>query len=161
MSLPTTALGHEHTNMLAAMRTAGIAVAALVLGLALGACSPEPVGVAEENAILPAEGEDRAQHCYLVLTLTLDQLGDFRGAPLAGFLAERNLEQVLDARNRAAADLDPDLFEDIQRASAPFLQRLVDQFDRSGDGQLSTPAEVEEFNEHVGACIRYRRFQGI
>jgi hypothetical protein len=161
MSIPTTALTLEHPKVLTGTRAAGVAAAALLLGLALGACSPEPAGVAEENAILPAEGEDRAQHCYLVLTLTLDQLGDFRGAPLAGFLAERNVEQVLDARNRAAADLDPDLLEDIQRASGPFLQRLVDQFDRSGDGQLSTPAEVEEFNEHVGACVRYRSFRGI
>ncbi len=128
----------------------------VMLGLALSGCGAgEPES--PDAGLLPVEPEARALHCYLVLTLTIDQLTQFEGTgPQDGFLARRSTEELRQARNRAAADLPEALLEDLRRRPDPWLDELLEGFDQDGDGALMTRQEVETFNTHVAACSRYR-----
>lgn len=134
----------------------GTAPFALALALMLVGCrggDPQP----DDGGLLPEPGEARALHCYLVLSLTIDQLRQFEGTgPQDGFLARRSTEELRQARSRAAGDLPEALLERIQARPAPWLEELLDSFDRDGDGALATREEVETFNRHVAACSRYR-----
>jgi hypothetical protein len=97
-----------------------------------------------------APGTD-ALHCYLVLTLTLDQLAEFEGA--GSREARRQSEELHRARDRHAAELEPGLLDELRRNPWPSLHRLLAEFDEDEDGELGSAAEVAEFNRHVGACL--------
>jgi hypothetical protein len=142
--------------MAARARPAKIAVALLALLMAgCGRPSPEPVA---DDSLLPAGPAARALHCYLVLTLAIDQLGEFDSPAMRGsFRGRSGTEELLHARARAAAELDDGLLDELRRDPWPSLEEVLAEFDAGGDGQLSTAAEVEEFNRHVAACIRLRR----
>lgn len=127
---------------------------ASVLALA-AACGPSSQGPVEPDALLPDDPHDRALHCYLVLTLTIDQLSQFEGTgPEDGFRARRSTDDLRRARTRMAEALDDDLLDELRADPWPRLERLLEFFDADGDGQLSTRSEVEEFNRHVAACTR-------
>ncbi|MCC5860974.1 MAG: hypothetical protein JJT93_03580 [Gammaproteobacteria bacterium] len=137
----------------AAPKRTALALAAL---LALAGCGTGEPEIADAG-LLPAEPEARALHCYLVLTLTIDQLTQFEGTgPQDGFLARRSTEELRQARNRTAADLPEGLLADLRRQPGPWLDELLEGFDQDGDGALVTREEVETFNAHVAACSRYR-----
>lgn len=131
--------------------------AATVLLLFAAGCGDQPQAPAGEAAILPVEPEARARHCYLVLTLTIEQLSEFEGTgPQAGFLSRQSSDELLRARRRAAEELERWQLEELRRDPLPGLEALLTQFDADGDGQLSSKAEVEAFNRHVAACSRPR-----
>lgn len=131
---------------------------AWILGLALvavAACGSSSQGPIESAALLPEDTQDRALHCYLVLTLTIDQLSQFEGTgPQDGFRAHRSTDDLRRARTRVAAALDDDTLAELRIDPWPRLERLLEYFDADGDGQLSTRREVEVFNSHVAACAR-------
>jgi hypothetical protein len=135
-------------------------LALMLAGLAAGGCDtggPSSAELELPAAGLPVDPGERALHCYLVLTLTIDQLAEFEGTgPQAGFLARRSSQELLQARSRVAASLDPGLLEDLQISPRSWLLEVLDRFDLDGDGQLSAREEVEEFNRHVAACSRLR-----
>lgn len=141
-------------GMLAAsIRHAGFAAALLAL-LAAG-CGDPPSAPGGHAGVLPADPEARAVHCYLVLTLTIDQLAEFDGAGAkGGFRGRRGSEELLRARRRIAAQLDEEMLGSLRRDPLPKMEAVLLEFDADGDGQLSTAAEVEEFNRHVAACTR-------
>lgn len=140
----------------AGMRHPGLAVALLAL-LATG-CGEPPPAPAGHTGILPAAPEERALHCYLVLTLTIDQLAEFDGAGAkGGFRGHRGAEELLRARQRVAAQLEDGMLASLRRDPLTKLEAVLLEFDADGDGQLSTAAEVEEFNRHVAACTRQWR----
>ncbi len=131
---------------------------AWLLGLALAwvvGCGPSSQGPVEPDALLPADAYDRALHCYLVLTLTIDQLTQFEGTgPQDGFRARRSTDELRRARTRMAGALEEATLDELRADPWPRLERLLQDFDADGDGQLSTRAEVETFNSHVAACTR-------
>ena len=131
--------------------------AATALLLCAAGCGEQSHAPAGEAAILPAEPEARARHCYLVLTLAIEQLNEFEGTgPQAGFLSRQSTDELLRARRRAAEELEGWQLEELRRDPLPGLEGLLTQFDADGDGQLSSKAEVEAFNRHVAACSRAR-----
>lgn len=133
------------------------ALLALMLAAGCGEPPPAPHG---EVANLPADPEARALFCYLVLTLTIEQLAEFEGPGTRGsFRGQRGAEELLRARNRVAAELDEELLATLRHDPWPRLHALLEDFDADGDGQLSTAAEVESFNRHVAACSRPRRME--
>jgi hypothetical protein len=99
----------------------------------------------------PADKGTAALHCYLVLTLTLDQLAEFEAAGTRD--ARRQSEELHRGRARHAAALEPGLLEELRRDPWPSLHRLLAEFDADEDGELGSAAEVAEFNRHVGACL--------
>lgn len=126
----------------------------LGLALAVAACGSSQ-GPVEPDALLPDDPQDRALHCYLALTLTIDQLSQFEGTgPQDGFRARRSTDDLRRARTRVADALDEDLLAELQADPWPRLETLLEYFDADGDGQLSSRAEVETFNRHVAACNR-------
>lgn len=130
------------------------ATAVLLFAAGCGKSTPAP---ADEAAILPTKPEARARHCYLVLTLTIEQLNEFEGTgPQAGFLSRQSTDELLRARRRAAEELEAWQLEELRRDPLPGLEALLTQFDADGDGQLSAKSEVEAFNRHVAACSRPR-----
>jgi hypothetical protein len=124
-------------------------VVLLVVGLAAG-CGRQAADPSASGRSSPAASGD-ALHCYLVLTLTLDQLAEFEGA--GSREARRQSEELHRARARHAAALDPELLDELRRDPWPGLHRLLAEFDADGDGELGSAAEVAEFNRHVGACL--------
>lgn len=134
-----------------------MAIAAATLALLAAGCSEQPQQQASSAGLLPPEPEARARHCYLVLTLTIEQLNQFEGTgPQAGFLSRQSTDELLRARRRAAEELEGWQLEELRRDPLPGLEALLTQFDADGDGQLSSKAEVEAFNRHVAACSRPR-----
>jgi hypothetical protein len=120
----------------------------LLAGLAAG-CGRQ-AGESPPGSPLAETGTD-ALHCYLVLTLTLDQLAEFEAAGTRD--ARRQSEELHRARARHAAALEPGLLEELRRDPWPSLHRLLGQFDTDEDGELGSAAEVAEFNRQVGACL--------
>lgn len=129
-----------------------VAAAAMVAGL-LAACGEAPPPQPAETAALPADPAARARHCYLVLTLAIDQLAEF-DAPgrQAGFVARQGADELLRARRRHAERMDEDVLERLERDPWTPLEAVLAGFDVDGDGQLATAAEVEAFNRDVAAC---------
>ncbi len=125
-----------------------------VLALAgLAACGPSSPGPVAPDALLPDDPSDRALHCYLVLTLTIDQLSQFEGTgPQDGFRAPPNTDGLRRARTRIAGELEASMLDELRANPWPRLERLLEEFDTDGDGQLSAREEVETFNSHVAAC---------
>jgi hypothetical protein len=133
------------------------AAAATVLLLCVAGCGEQTQAPAGETAQLPAEQGARARHCYLVLTLTIEQLNEFEGTgPQAGFLSRQSTDELLRARRRIAQELEGWQLEELRRDPLPGLEALLTQFDADDDGQLSSKAEIEAFNRHVAACSRPR-----
>jgi hypothetical protein len=122
-----------------------------LLALLAGGCGEQPSGPAADVGLPPAETEARALHCYLVLTLTIDQLADFEGAGTRE--ARRQSEELHRARRRHAAALEELLLDELRANPLPSLRVLLDEFDADGDGELSSVAELNEFNRHVAACL--------
>jgi hypothetical protein len=123
-------------------------VATALLALLAAGCGEPSPGPAGDLALLPADPEARALHCYLVLTLTIDQRAEFEGGRARG-----GSEELLRARERAAAQLDAELLDQLRRNPGPSLEALLAEFDLDGDGELASAAELAEFNRHVGACV--------
>ncbi len=127
--------------------------AILLVALLASGCgkqAPAPPGNASP---LPDEPAARALHCYLLLTLTIDQMAEVDGpGRQGGFVAKRGTDELLRARARVAAQLDGELLDELDRDPWPRLEELLAGFDTDGDGQLATAAEVDEFNRHVAAC---------
>lgn len=139
-------------RLLGCMLRPALLGAVLALVAACGSSSQGPV---EADALLPDDPQDRALHCYLVLTLTIDQLSQFEGTgPEDGFRARRSTDDLRRARTRMAGALDSDMVDELRADPWPRLERLLESFDTDGDGQLSSRSEVEEFNRHVAACTR-------
>jgi hypothetical protein len=126
----------------------GTAFGTVLVMLLAAACGEPPPERTDVPASMPADGEARALHCYLVLTLTLDQMAEFEGGRARG-----GMEELLRARERAALQLDEELLEQLRRDPRPSLEALLEDFDADGDGELSTAAELAEFNRHVRACL--------
>jgi hypothetical protein len=127
----------------------------LLLLLVLTACGEAPPPPPTTPAVLPAGPEARDLHCYLVLTLAIDQLAEFdRAGRRGGFVAGSGAEELLRARSRITARLDADLLESLREDPWPRLEATLAKFDADGDGQLATAREVEDFNQHVAACVR-------
>lgn len=139
------------------MRVAGVSGKAWLAGAMLALCAagcgePGPVP-ATAAGVLPAEPQTRLLHCYLVLTLTIDQMAEFDGpGRQRGVVGRRGTEELLRARARFAAELDGGLLDELRRDPWPRLDAMLEGFDLDGDGQLATAAEVEAFNLHVAAC---------
>jgi hypothetical protein len=125
-------------------------VVLLLVGLTAG-CGRQAVDPSASGRSPHAGLGGDALHCYLVLTLTLDQLAEFEGARSRE--ARRQSEELHRARARHAAALDPDLLDELRRDPWPSLHRVLAEFDEDGDGELGSAAEVAEFNRHVGACL--------
>lgn len=132
-----------------------VALVAVMAGLLAGACGEVPPPQAEVAAVLPEDPETRARHCYLVLTLAIDQLAEF-DAPgrQRGFVARQGADELLRARRRHADRLDEGVLERLERDPWPALEAVLEGFDTDGDGQLATAPEVEAFNRDVAACAR-------
>jgi hypothetical protein len=128
---------------------------ALVAGLLVAACGEAPPPQSAATTALPADPAARARHCYLVLTLAIDQMAEF-DAPgrQRGFVARQGADELLGARRRHAERLDEDILERLERDPWAALEALLAGFDADGDGQLATAAEVEAFNSDVAACAR-------
>lgn len=127
-------------------------IPAALLIAACGSSSQAPI---EPDARLPDDPQDRARHCYLVLTLTIDQISQFEGTgPQDGFRSRRSTDDLQRARSRMAAMLDETLLAGLRADPRPGLVRLLEEFDSNDDGQLSSRDEVEAFNRHVAACVR-------
>jgi hypothetical protein len=127
--------------------------AAALLGLSVAGCGERGPGPAGAEGLLPAAARARALHCYLVLTLTIDQMAEFDGpGRQGGVVAGRGAEDLLRARARVAAELDEALLDELRRDPWSRLEAMLAGFDADGDGQLATAAEVEVFNRHVTAC---------
>lgn len=132
-------------------------IAALLIALMVVGCgkpSPQrPAGTAQ----LPADPAARALHCYLLLTLTLEQMAESDGpGRQGGFVVRRGTDELLRARARAAAELDDELLDEVGRDPWPRLEEVLADFDADGDGQLATAAEVDAFNRQVAACAQAR-----
>jgi hypothetical protein len=119
----------------------------VLLALLTAGCNERPPEPAD-SPLLPADPEARALHCYLVLTLTIEQRAEFEGGRARG-----GSEELLRAREGAAAQLDTELLDQLRRNPRPSLEALLADFDLDGDGELSSAAELAEFNRHVGACL--------
>jgi hypothetical protein len=137
------------------------AIAIALSGLLLGGCgdpAPAPgvgTGPGIEAEVLPADPTERAMHCYLVLTLTIEQMREVDGpGQQAGFVGRRGADELLRARTRISAELDEDQLDELRRNLEPRLDALLSEFDHDGDGELATAAEIEEFNRHVTVCSR-------
>jgi hypothetical protein len=131
------------------MRTPLLAV--VMLALLASGCGERPSAPAADVGLPPVESEARALHCYLVLTLTIDQLAEFEGAGTRE--ARRQSEELHRARARHAAALEDWLLDELRANPWPSLRVLLAEFDTDGDGELSTAAEIAEFNRHVAACL--------
>jgi hypothetical protein len=128
-------------------------LAALLLGLVVAGCGDAPRAPVQKPVERPVDPEARALHCYLVLTLTIDQLAEFdRPGRQGGVVAGRGADELLRARARHAAVLDDDLLDELRRNPWPSLEAMLAGFDADGDGQLATAAEVAAFNRHVEGC---------
>lgn len=133
----------------------------VLLGLLLSGCgdpAPAPgigTGPGIEADVLPADPTERAMHCYLVLTLTIEQMREVDGpGQQAGFVGRPGADELLRARTRISAELDGDHLDELRRNLEPRLEALLAEFDHDGDGELATAAEIEEFNRHVTVCSR-------
>lgn len=124
----------------------------------LAACSDPPTTPPAEGKVLPEAPQARARHCYLVLTLTIDQMAEL-DAPgrQRGVVALRGADELLRARERVAAELDDGKLDELRRDAQRRLEEALADFDTDGDGQLATAAEVEAFNAHVQACSAHRK----
>lgn len=131
----------------------GVAVA--VAGLLMAACGEAPPPQPAASTALPAAPAARARHCYLALTLAIDQLAEF-DAPgrQGGFVARQGADELLRARRRHAERLDEAILARLERDPWAALEEVLAGFDADGDGQLATAAEVEAFNRDVAACAR-------
>jgi hypothetical protein len=139
------------------VRRSLVAIAAAMLALLAAGCGESPQAPESSAGLLPAEPEARALHCYLVLTLTIEQLKEFEGTgPQAGYLSRQSSDELLRARRRAEEELDEGQLDALQRDPVAGLEALLTQFDADSDGQLSSKGEVEAFNRHVAACSRPR-----
>lgn len=129
------------------------AIAVLLVSLVSSGCGREVPVPPSDVSPLPTEPAASALHCYLLLTLTIDQMAEIDGpGRQGGFVARRGTDELLRARARVAAQLDGDLLDELVRDPWPRLEELLAGFDTDGDGQLATAAEVDEFNRHVVAC---------
>jgi hypothetical protein len=122
-----------------------------LLTLLASGCGDRPAAPAADVGLPPVETEARALHCYLVLTLTIDQLAEFEGAGTRE--ARRQSEELHRARRRHAAALEDWLLDQLNADPWPSLRVLLAEFDTDGDGELSSAAELDEFNRHVAACL--------
>lgn len=122
-------------------------------GLLLAACADRASVPARAETLLPAEPQARAQHCYLVLTLTIDQMAEVDSpGRQAGVVARRGTDELLRARARIATDLADEVLDGLCSDVQQRLEATLAEFDGDGDGQLATAAEIKAFNAHVEAC---------